>query len=741
MLNEALEKDPQAAWKIIDELKRESVPTDNTEKINHQKWFDHFHKLFNTETSHIDHTRQMLVQNELSNYEAAHQNCNLDYVISEKEIFEDSKKLKNNKASAYDMLKNEMIKAALPFLCKLIAQAFNIILNTGRFPESWKEGIIIPVHKNGSQLDPNNYRGITLSSCFSKLFCHVLNNRISSELEDISFLKPEQAGFRKKYRTSDHMFVLRTIIDKYVLNSKNGSKLFTCFIDLKKAFDTVWHAGLFLKLQKAGICGKIYNVIKSMYNNSHSKVKCKHFMSEPIKILKGVHQGNVLSPLLFNIFINDIGDDLTENAVPVLHTSKISHLLYADDLLLLSTTEDGLQHNIDRVTSFCKKWGLSINTDKTKVMVFSKSGKANEKYGKFTIGQTLLENVDQYKYLGVDISANGRFSIAEKNLSMKASRALFSIKQSIFDKTIKPSGVLRIFDSLIKPIGLYGSEIWLGYKSCYQNKSLDAMFDMSFKCYNEFDKIFIRFSKFVLGVHSKASNFGVLSELGQFPLIISVITSCINFWLHTVQSTSESLVSEAYWEQCNNPGVKSMWLCFVKNVLTDLGFSHLWDNQCTFNTSAILTCIKNKLKERFILYWEKCLISDTGMDKLRTYKLIKRKFELEKYLEVLPDRKQRKALTAFRISSHKLQIERGRYSGKKIEERLCATCNVIEDEIHLFCDCVKYMSLRNNMYQYIFNSNLIRFNSQKELFIQLMTSTDEAVLRSLGVFINACNIS
>ena len=81
---------------------------------------------------------------------------------------------------------------------------------------------------------------------------------------------------------------------------------------------------------------------------------------------------------------------------------------------------------------------------------------------------------------------------------------------------------------------------------------------------------------------------------------------------------------------------------------------------------------KNKLKERFISYWEKCLISDTGMDKLRTYKLIKRKFELKKYLEVLPDRKQRKALTAFRISSHKLQIERGRYSGKKIEERLCA---------------------------------------------------------------------
>ena len=87
---------------------------------------------------------------------------------------------------------------------------------------------------------------------------------------------------------------------------------------------------------------------------------------------------------------------------------------------------------------------------------------------------------------------------------------------------------------------------------------------MSLKCYNEFDKIFTRFSKYILGVHSEASDFGVYSELGQFPLIISVIASCINFWLHTVQSKSKSLISEAYWEQLNNSGVKSLWLIFLK---------------------------------------------------------------------------------------------------------------------------------------------------------------------------------
>ena len=201
--------------------------------------------------------------------------------------------------------------------------SFSIPVN----PESLKDGIIIPVHKNGSPFGPNNYRGITLSSFLGKLFCHVINNRISSELDKRSFLNHEQAGFCKNYRTSAHMFVLRTTVDKYVLNSKNGSKLFACFIDLKKAFDTVWRDGLFLKLQHAGINGKIYNVIKSMYKNSHSNVKCKHVISDPIEITNGVHQGNVLSPLLFNIFINNIGDDLTENDVPVFHNSRRSHLL------------------------------------------------------------------------------------------------------------------------------------------------------------------------------------------------------------------------------------------------------------------------------------------------------------------------------------------------------------------------------------------------------------------------------
>ena len=125
---------------------------------------------------------------------------------------------------------------------------------------------------------------------------------------------------------------------------------------------------------------------------------------------------------------------------------------------------------------------------------------------------------------------------------------------------------MHIFDSLIKPIALYNSEIWSGYKTCCQNKSLDEMFDMSFKSNGEFEIIFTRFSKYVLGVHSKATNFAVYIELGQFPMLISIIARCINFWIHTIQSSNESLLSEAYCEQCNNPVLKSLWLSFVKKT-------------------------------------------------------------------------------------------------------------------------------------------------------------------------------
>ena len=220
-------------------MKRDTVQTDNSEKINRTEWYDHFKKLLTPQNGQDVDERKQSVKNDLTNLENSNKTCNLDYNITEKEVLDACQKLKNNEASSYDLIRNEMLKSAIPFICKPVMQVFNIILSSGKFHKAWKEGIITPIHKQGNKLDTNNYRGITLSSCLGKLFCHIINERICKELENKKIIKPEQVGLRKNHRTSDHIFVLKTIVDKYVLNSRKGDKLFACFIGLKKAFDTV----------------------------------------------------------------------------------------------------------------------------------------------------------------------------------------------------------------------------------------------------------------------------------------------------------------------------------------------------------------------------------------------------------------------------------------------------------------------------------------------------------------------
>ena len=134
------------------------------------------------------------------------------------------------------------------------------------------------------------------------------------------------------------------------------------------------------------------------------------------------------------------------------------------------------------------------------------------------------------------------------------------------------------------------------------------MFEMSFKSNTEFDKVHAKFCKYVLEVHNKACNFAVFSEHVPFPLLISTIMGCLNFWIHILQSGSESLILKAYLEQYNSSSDKCLWVKFVKSILCDLGFSHVWNNHNIFNSCSLLASIKNKFKERFISFGGKRML-------------------------------------------------------------------------------------------------------------------------------------
>ena len=239
-----------------------------------------------------------------------------------------------------------MINSSVNILSKGYLKVFNKILVSGSFPERWTEGIITPIYKSGNSLDASYYRGICVSSCLGKLFCSILNTRLMNYATANQLIHPTQIGFIPGNRTADHPFTLKTLHDKHV-KQNNGGKIYACFVDFKKAFDSVWHQGLYYKLLQNKIGGRFYDLIKYMYSNTKCAIKLSENRTPFFPYKKGVPQGCILSPMLFNLYSNEI-PTLIKNTLsdPLIlpNGTTINSLSYADDLVILSKSKSGLQH-------------------------------------------------------------------------------------------------------------------------------------------------------------------------------------------------------------------------------------------------------------------------------------------------------------------------------------------------------------------------------------------------------------
>ena len=168
----------------------------------------------------------------------------------------------------------------------------------------WVVGLIVPIHKSGSKADPSNYRGISLLSCFGKFFFSILNNRLMHFTTENNIVYKRQLGFMPGYRTTDAHIIMHNLI-RETCHNKN-SRIYSCFIDFSKAFDTIPHDLLSKKLLKFNITEKMFNIIKSIYSIDKVCIKIDNKITKTSKINQGVRQGCVLSPLLFNIFLSDL---------------------------------------------------------------------------------------------------------------------------------------------------------------------------------------------------------------------------------------------------------------------------------------------------------------------------------------------------------------------------------------------------------------------------------------------------
>ena len=228
-------------------------------------------------------------------------------------------------------------------------------------------------------------------------------NRLTSWTENYEKITNNQFGFQKRKSVQACIYILHAVISR-VLNK--GQKLYCIFINYENCFDKIDRSFLWQKLLTENVSCKLVRAIKSMYNTVKSCVKYKSSFSSFFESNIGLKQGDSSSPLLFMLFVNDVVENINSDLENIFSVNelKLFLILFADDQVLFATSPDTLQSLLSDLETYCQLLDLKINTNKTKAMIFEKGRRT---HFDFYIYRTLIETVDQFKYLGVTLFKNG----------------------------------------------------------------------------------------------------------------------------------------------------------------------------------------------------------------------------------------------------------------------------------------------------------------------------------------------
>ncbi|PZC74827.1 hypothetical protein B5X24_HaOG207140 [Helicoverpa armigera] len=382
---------------------------------------------------------QDLYQDVTTSVQAHSQPCSSEQEppILFEELVQAIKTTKDGKAPGIDQITAEIIKALGEEALKLLHELCNKIWSTGEWPLDWTRSVILPLHKKGSTKVCDNYRTISLIPHVSKILLHILNKRVRYYLDPE--IPQEQAGFVKGKGTREQILNVRQIIES---SHEFDSPVILCFVDYKKAFDCVVWEKLWQVLSEMGVPLHLTTLIRKLYEGSRGSVRIKECMSDEFRFQKGVRQGCILSPILFNIYGEYILRKALEGWEGGVNIGgvRVANLRYADDTTLLAESAGEMEELLRRVENISSDLGLSINRSKTKVMVV-------DRFGKLDLSNALsnFEKVQEFNYLGSVITSNAsseqeiRRRIAMSKSAMTQLRKIW--KDSNIRRQTKPSGI------------------------------------------------------------------------------------------------------------------------------------------------------------------------------------------------------------------------------------------------------------------------------------------------------------
>lgn len=363
---------------------------------------------------------------------------------------------KDNKATGPDGIPSEILKMLDEGSIEVLHKIFNIVYETGQYPRQWLSSTFIPLPKKNNARKCEDHRLISLMSHTLKVFLKIIHQRIYKKCErDIS---SSQFGFRQGMGTREAIVATQVLVQ----NCHDVRKdICLCFIDYEKAFDRVEHPKLMQLLRSLDIDQKDIRCIENLYWYQTAQIRFNNEMSDDIEIRRGVRQGCVLSPLLFNLYSEGVFREALEGVEIGLRVNGvwINNIRYADDTMLIADNMQDLQRLVNTVGQHSRLMGLNINTKKTKFMIITRNLNAFED-SQLTFNATCIDRVSKFKYLGIWLSEDWTSDIEIKSRIEQARQAFLGLRRvfscSDFDLGLR----LRFLKCYVWSVLLYGMEGW-----------------------------------------------------------------------------------------------------------------------------------------------------------------------------------------------------------------------------------------------------------------------------------------
>ena len=454
---------------------------------------------------------------------------NICFVVNEVKDAVDP--MKNGKSQGLDNLQSEHFKFSHPIVVDILCTLFNCMMSHGFVPSKLMETIIVPIvkDKKGIVTSKDNYRPIAITSVASKILEYLLLERMKSQLDTAD----NQFGFKAKHGTDMCVFALKQVIEYY---QKNGSPVYICFLDASKAFDRVDHWALLNKLYKRNVNLQIIRLLLFWYSNQRFCVRWGRIYSTSFLVSNGVRQGGIMSPILFNVYMDDLSNILNKSGLGChLGGVSVNNLLYADDTCILAPSPSALQRLLKLCELFACDNNVIFNAAKTKYMCLKTKTLKDLIVPDVLLSGNALTRVSVQKYLGVLISDDCQDDVDIK----RHVRSLYSRGNSLVKRFRHCSVDVKNF--LFKSFcsNIYGGQLWCNFKNESIKKALVAFNDI----YRYLLHIKRGESMSMLNVMNHLDSFNVLLRKNCFSFksrilssdnnIISIITSSHYFNNHS----------------------------------------------------------------------------------------------------------------------------------------------------------------------------------------------------------------